>query len=144
MRNIIILLAAIGLVTSVSVLSCNDSEQNTQTLQTATNDSTKIKDSTNTEYMKDIESYRKQIEDTIDSNIKSIADFKVKIQHDKKNVKAFYDKKIDSLEKGNKEMKRKIAEYKAEGKDKWEIFKKDFSHGMDELGSAFKELTTKA
>jgi hypothetical protein len=94
--------------------------------------------------MQDIDSYRKQINDTIDANIKSIADFKVKIQHDKKRAKAFYDEKIEALEKGNIEMKKKIVEYKGEGKEKWEVFKKEFSDGMDTLGKAFKDLISKA
>ena len=94
--------------------------------------------------MKDMDSYKKQITDTIDANIKSIADFKVKIQHDKKHAKAFYDEKIEALEKGNTAMKKKMDEYKAEGKEKWEEFKKEFSNGMDTLGKAFKDLITKA
>ena len=94
--------------------------------------------------MKDIETYRKEINDTIDANIKSIADFKIKIQHDKKHAKAYYDEKIEALEKGNLEMKKKIVEYNAEGKEKWEVFKKDFSHGMDTLAKAFKDLVSKA
>ncbi|HTB31472.1 MAG TPA: hypothetical protein VK808_05560 [Bacteroidia bacterium] len=143
MRNIIILLAAVCLVTSVSVLSCNES-QNTETVQNNNSDSTDITDSTNTAYMKDMESYRKQIGDTIDANIKSIADFKMKIKNDTKHAKAFYDDKIEALEKSNIEMKKKITAYKAEGKDKWEVFKKEFSQGMDTLGKAFKDLTTKA
>ncbi len=144
MRNIIILLAAIGLVTSVSVLSCNDSSQNTETVQINEPDSIKINDSINREYMKDRGSYRKQINDTIDANIKSITVFKVKIQHDKKYAQAFYDEKIEALEKGNAEMKKKIVEYKADGHEKWEVFKKDFSHSMDSLGKAFKDLIKKA
>jgi len=144
MRNIIILLAAIGLVSAVSILSCNDSAQNTETTQNSKADSTGINDSVNNDYMKDMESYRKQITDTIDANLKSIDDFKVKIQHDKKHAKAYYDEKIEALEKSNTAMKTKIVEYKAEGKEKWEAFKKDFSNGMDTLGKAFKDLTTKS
>ena len=143
MRNIIILLAATALVTSISVLSCNDSSQNSVASQNSKIDSTKINDSINNEYMKDMESYKKQITDTINANIKSIDDFKTKIQHDKMHVKEFYDEKIEALQKGNADMKKKIEEYKADGKDKWEEFKKEFSHGMDTLGKAFKDLTTK-
>ncbi len=40
-------------------------------------------------------------------------------------------------------MKKKMENYKEEGKDKWEIFKAEFSHDMDELGKAFKDLTVK-
>jgi hypothetical protein len=40
-------------------------------------------------------------------------------------------------------MKMKMDNYKEEGKDKWEIFKTEFSHDMDALGKSFKDLTVK-
>ena len=40
-------------------------------------------------------------------------------------------------------MKKKMDDYKAEGKEQWEAFKTEFSHDMDELGQAFKDLTVK-
>ena len=40
-------------------------------------------------------------------------------------------------------MKRKMDDYKEEGKEKWETFKTEFTHDMDELGTAFKNLTVK-
>ena len=143
MRNIIIVLAAAGLVTSVSILSCNDTSQNTETVQNNINDSTKIKDSINTEYLKDMETYKKQTADRISANDSSIASFKERIKHEKKEAKVEYDQKIVELEQKNTDMKKKIDDYKAEGKEKWEIFKKEFGHGMDELGKAFKDLTAK-
>ncbi len=38
-------------------------------------------------------------------------------------------------------MKIKMDNYKEDGKEKWEAFKSEFSHDMDELGSALKDLT---
>jgi hypothetical protein len=141
MRNVIILLAVTGLVTSVSVLSCNDSSQETESAQNNNIDSTKIKDSINTEYMKEIADYKKQTEDTISGYEKSIADFKVRIKGEKDLVKADYNKKIAELEHKTTDMKKKMDDYKADGKEKWELFKTQFSHGMDELGKAFTDLT---
>jgi hypothetical protein len=141
MRNIIILLAVVGLVTSVSILSCNDTPEKTETAQNNNIDSTKFKDSTTTEYMKDMADYKKQVTDTITSYDKSIADFKVRIQNDKYQVKAEYNKKIAELEVKSTDMKKKMDDYKAEGKAKWEVFKVQFSHSMDELGKSFTDLT---
>jgi vacuolar-type H+-ATPase subunit I/STV1 len=143
MRNIIIVLAAAALVISVSVLSCNDSPKDSETTQKIVTDSSKIKDSVNTQYMKDIADYKKQIADTISTYNKSIADFKVRIQDDNEQVKINYNKKIAELEQKSSEMKKKMDDYQAEGKEKWEIFKTQFSHGMDELGKSFTDLTKK-
>ena len=53
------------------------------------------------------------------------------------------EKKIDELEQKNSELKKRLDDYKADGKEKWEKFKAEFSHDMDELGKAFKDLTVK-
>jgi hypothetical protein len=70
-------------------------------------------------------------------------EFKTRIASDKKEAKADYNKRIAELEQKNSDMKKKLDDYKADGKDKWEQFKKDFSRDMDDLGNAFKDLTTK-
>jgi hypothetical protein len=33
-----------------------------------------------------------------------------------------------------------LESYKDEGKEKWESFKKEFNHDMDELGKSIKDL----
>ena len=40
-------------------------------------------------------------------------------------------------------MKKRMDDYKADGKDKWEIFKAEFSHDMDDLGKSIKDFTAK-
>ena len=40
-------------------------------------------------------------------------------------------------------MKKKMDDYKAEGKDKWNEFKIEFNRDMEEIGKAFKDLTVK-
>ncbi|MFN0047523.1 MAG: hypothetical protein ACKVOU_00200 [Cytophagales bacterium] len=40
-------------------------------------------------------------------------------------------------------MKKKMDDYKEDGKENWEKFKTEFNHDMDEIGNAFKDLTVK-
>lgn len=40
-------------------------------------------------------------------------------------------------------MQKKMADYKADGKDSWAKFKEEFNHDMDELGKALKDFTIK-
>jgi hypothetical protein len=35
----------------------------------------------------------------------------------------------------------RLDNYKGEGEDKWEDFKKEFEHDMNEIGSSLKDLT---
>jgi len=93
-----------------------------------------------TEYDK----FRKESEIKIKNNEKSIADFKVKIAKQKKDLKAKNEKKLAVLEEKNNALKAKLDTYnKEESKDKWAKFKKEFTHDMNELGKAFKDLTVK-
>ncbi len=55
----------------------------------------------------------------------------------------FVAEKIAELDSKNTDMKRKLDNFKANGKDNWETFKTEFSHDMDELGNAFRDLTVK-
>lgn len=62
------------------------------------------------------------------------------IAKEKKTVKAEYKEKIAELEAKNTDMKKKIEEYKLDGKDKWSTFKTDFDREMDELGKSINDV----
>jgi len=72
-----------------------------------------------------------------------IADFKSRIANEKKAVKDEYNKKIAELEQKNADTQKKLNEYKADSKEKWEMFKSEFNRDMDELGTALSNLTVK-
>ena len=82
-------------------------------------------------------------EEKITANDKLIADLKSYSKDKKKEVKADYDKAVSDLEAKNQEMKRKIEDYKAEGNEKWDAFKDEFNHDMDQLGEAIKDIGKK-
>ena len=58
-----------------------------------------------------------------------------------KKDKAKYEKKLAELEQENSDMKKKLEDYKEEGKDNWRKFQTEFSHDMDKLGKEIKDLT---
>lgn len=95
----------------------------------------------NAQYLIDIQSYRVQTSAEIAANEQSIAAFKLRIINQKAEAKADYERKIAELEQKNTDMKRKMDEYQASGKDNWESFKIEFNHDMTALGQAFKDLT---
>ena len=53
------------------------------------------------------------------------------------------NKKIAELEQKNADTQKKLNEYKADSKEKWEMFKSEFNRDMDELGKAFSNMTVK-
>ena len=36
-----------------------------------------------------------------------------------------------------------MDDYKADGKEKWELFKADFTKGMNDIGESLRDLTSK-
>ncbi|MES2397449.1 MAG: peptidase M23 [Bacteroidota bacterium] len=143
MKKSIFVITASALIGASILTSCNTSAEKVENAQDKVSEATLDLDKANEEYLVDIENYRKETEAKIAANDQSIAEFNARIENEKNEAKADYKKKIAELEQKNSDIKKKMAEYKAEGKEKWELFKTEFSRDMDELGKAFKDLTVK-
>lgn len=90
-----------------------------------------------------IQQFREESNDKIIAHEKSISEFKARIAKDKKINRAKYLRELKELEQKNSDMKKKLDEYKATGKENWEAFKIEFMHDLDEFGKAFKNLSVK-
>jgi len=143
MKKAFLVLAASVFITGAFLTSCNSPSKKVENAEDNVKEANQDLDKANAEYLADIESYRKEAADKIAANNRSIAEFNVRIENEKKDAKADYKKKIAALEQKNSDMKKKMDEYKAEGKDKWEAFKIEFNHDLEEIGKAFKDLTVK-
>lgn len=143
MKKIITVLIASSFLTAPVLLSCNTPAEKVENAQNKVKSANEDLDSANQEYMADIESYKQETADKIAANEKSIAAFYVRIANEKADAKADYQKKIADLEQKNSDMKMKMDNYQAQGKENWESFKTEFNHDMQELGEAFKNLTVK-
>jgi phage shock protein A len=80
----------------------------------------------------------------IGSYEKSIGELKARIANETKENLAKYEKKLAELEQKTSDMKKKLEEYKEEGKEKWDSYKLKFNHDMDELEKALKNFTVKS
>ncbi|MFN3444397.1 MAG: hypothetical protein ACK44D_01535, partial [Bacteroidia bacterium] len=88
-------------------------------------------------------SFKKGIEERIAENELGIEAFKVRLKNSKNKNRAADQKRVDELEQRNINMRKKLEEYEANGKDNWEAFKTEFNHDMDDLGQALKNLSIK-
>ena len=88
-----------------------------------------------------IQLFKKEYGEIIVSYEQSIAEFKAKIADEKEENRIGLEKKLAMLEQKSEDMKTKLEEYKEEGEDNWTSFKNEFNHDMEELGTAFKDLT---
>jgi predicted RNase H-like nuclease (RuvC/YqgF family) len=131
-------------IAGIAIVGCDTPGQKVENAQNDVAEANRNLEKANEEYLADIESYRKETADKITDNEKSIAEFKARVEDQKRDAKQDYQDKITALEQKNSDMKKKLEDYKAEGKDKWETFKTDFSKSMVDLGNSFKDLTAKS
>lgn len=141
-KNVIKLFATLFIVSAI-LTSCNTPAGKVNDAKENVIEAEKDLDEANEEYMAEMENYRSVTYGKITENDKIIADFRLKIQNEKKEVKADYEIKIAELEQKNRNLKQKMDDYKASGKTEWEEFKAEFNHDMDELGKAFQGLVVK-
>ena len=85
--------------------------------------------------------FKIESENRIIANEKSIEELRVKIVSTNDENRVLYETKLADLQKRNYELKIKLDEYKVDETDKWQTFKSEFKHDMDELGKAFSDFT---
>lgn len=143
MKKAWLVLAAIAFSSGIAIISCNSPAQEVENAEINVVEANNDLDKANAAYLADMETYRLETAKRIKANDESIIELNAKIAHDKKAIKAEHQKKVADLEQKNRKMKQRMDDYKAEGKEKWEIFKAEFNHDMEELGKAFKDITVK-
>lgn len=133
--RIVIMLFAFS--TGTLLTSCSNSAEKVKNAESNVEQAKAELDEANEEYLEDIAEFKERTAERIAANQRSIAAFNKRIASDKVEAKAEYQDKINALEEKNNDMKMKLDNYAAEGKEKWVAFKNEFNRDMDELGDAF-------
>lgn len=135
----IYLLAAVGFLTA-----CNSPEQKMENEQSeVVDESDRELEQANREYLVDMNQYRDEVANRIAANDSTITAFKTQMVNETGDIKTANEKQLAVLEQKNSDMKKKLADYKGEGKEQWETFKTAFDREMNTLGEAFDELSTR-
>jgi chromosome segregation ATPase len=143
MKRSILALSIFTFIMSASIISCHNSSEKVEDLEKNLKEANENLEKANKEYLEDVKNYRKETADKIAANDLAISEFKTRLKHEKKEIKSDVKKRIAELEQKNNDMKAKMDGYSEGGKEKWEAFKVEFTHDMDELGKAFSDLTVK-
>ena len=143
MNKLLLTLLIVSMAIGLVLTGCNSPSQKAENAEKNLEEAKEDLDKAQQEYLVDVENYKLQTAERIATNNKSIEEFNARIAKEKKDVQAEYRMKIAELEQRNIEMKKRIDEYKADGKDQWEVFKSEFNRDMDELGTAFSNMTVK-
>ena len=84
--------------------------------------------------------FKKEAELKIKSNESRIDEFKAETKKVSNKLKNKYDQEVVVLEQKNIELKRRLSEYKYEGKDKWQQFKLALNDDIEVVGNSIKDL----
>jgi peptidoglycan hydrolase CwlO-like protein len=139
MKTTINFLLSIMFTTVVALSGCNSPAKKAEATDINLADTLHPKDT----YDTDILTFRNDAGTRLAKNEESFLELKSRVAKLNKETRESYQKKIADLEQKNAELKRKLNEYKAEGKEKWEPFKSEIKQGMNELDSLKKELQSK-
>jgi hypothetical protein len=141
MKKPIVIMAFASLFLSLSLTSCSSPESDVSEAQEEVNEAQNELDVANMELEKDIKKFRTATFEKIEVNNVRISELKENIKNDKSALKSIHEKQVIDLQARNNDLKMRLNNYKGEGEDKWENFKKEFEHDMNEIGSSLNDLT---
>lgn len=84
--------------------------------------------------------FKKESDTIIINYEKRIAELKETIATGSRDTKAAYEKKLAALELKYDSAKRKLREYKDDGKSEWKSFRNEFNRDMDDLGRSISHF----
>jgi len=141
MRNTIMVFAVIGSMAGTLLTGCGETtEQKLDKAKESVGDATQELKDARAEYLAEWETFKRESNQAIEANEKRIEAFKAKMDKATPTVKATYDKQVAVLEQRNRDLKKKLDDYKDEGQGKWEEFKTNFKRDMDDLGKTMTDL----
>ncbi len=141
-KSFLALSATALLMLTLFVSSCTTPAQKVEDAKAKVDEANENLDKAQEEYLLDITNFKKETNDKIAANDELIASLKQTMATLKKEEKESYQKRVTDLELRNRTLHEKMKEYKGQGKENWENFKKEFNHDMEELGKAFKNIGT--
>ena len=122
----------------VGFSGCTSSKENVEAAQDDVEKADEALKQATKEYQEDMRTYRIETQEKIDANNRKIAELKLNAASKKESVRKEHVKGIEELERKNNQMKTKLDDYRDDGREKWERFKKEFGEDMNELGEALK------
>lgn len=144
MKQTFIKIAFVTFIAGLMITSCQPSTQKVENakedLNAAKEQVVEARQDYNQAVKDSVIQFRKDSEVRISENERLIAAFKANLSKMEKATQVKYEKTIADLELQNIHMKQKLADYKEEEESKWQSFKREFNHDMDELGKSLKGL----
>jgi predicted transcriptional regulator len=144
MKKTILTLAIAVFMAGTMLSSCQSSADKVKNAQDKVQDAQDkvvvAKQELNQAIKDSIQQFRKESEVKIIANEKSIAEFKARIAKEKKENRVQYEKRLAELEQQNRDMKKRLEDFREDGKENWASFRNKFNHDMEEMGKSFHDF----
>jgi hypothetical protein len=137
-KNLVLVVTTVMTIASVSGFAQQD-KKSEKARKDVAESHVKLKEA-QTDSTADYQQFKKNAEEKIRDNEKKIAKLKIEKSKNDKETKEEYDKKVLALEAKNNELKKRIADSANTKTYMWSSFKREFTHDMDELANAFKDI----
>lgn len=137
-----IILTAFGLLIGALLPSCDQPQNKVESAKEEVRDAQKDLQKAENDYSIEVSNFKKEAEEKISANKKKIEELKEE-RATKKTAKEkeIYDERITELKRRNDVLQDRLHNYKEEKRtEKWESFKREFNHDMDELGTSIKDV----
>lgn len=139
MKNIYLIISVILLIAGSVFTGCDNRDSAKEEVEKANQEMIDAQ----AQFEKEWQQFKSDAESKIDANQKQIDNLKAAMKETTAKFKAKYENQILTLEQKNIELKKKMNEYRYEGKDNWEKFKIDFNREVDTIIVALNEIFTK-
>ncbi|HSL88917.1 MAG TPA: hypothetical protein VK870_06430 [Ignavibacteriaceae bacterium] len=133
MKNYYFILAVILLIAGIFFTGCDNTRDD---VKEANQD---MIDAQN-QFEQEWREFKRDAEVRIDKNEQRIADFKESMKSTTARFKAKYENEVLSLEQNNIELRKKLNEYKYDGKNNWDVFKREFNREVDKVVDSLDDI----
>jgi tRNA U55 pseudouridine synthase TruB len=146
MKKTIFVITVLSLLSVFTIQGCDSSSSDLENAETALIEAERDLEIAKSEIEAEVGIYRQEIATDIRKNNQSIVEIKKKIEGESAEMKAAHDVRIETLERANTDLKRRIDNFSVTDRDNWSDFKDQFTQEMDDLGQSlddfFSENTT--
>jgi hypothetical protein len=140
MKNQTRILLASAFVSLFLLFSCQTREQEIESARMDVAESKQTLNQAIIDSTEDYNNFKLQSELRIKQYEEKIAELKVKIAKEKRSSRTASEKTLADLDRRNELMKQNLKEYKATGKNNWEMFKVNVNSSLDSLGNSITDF----
>jgi thiol:disulfide interchange protein len=140
MKTPIFKMALLGCLATAGMTSCSSPEKKVEDAQTNVLEAKQDLQQARIDSANEYNVYREESEAKLRENDRQIAELKLQMKAERKEIRVKYEKEVVALDEKNENLKIKIKEYKEGDKSNWQSFKEGFNQDLDAVGKSISAM----